>query len=59
MSLRRLEFRTTHPLIQIDREVIDGIFCRNGNQLVIVVSYKKAQKRNKSVLTFIPRKEAE
>lgn len=59
MSLKRLEFRTTHPLIQIEREVLDGIFLRNDNQLVIVVSYEKAQKSKKSVLTFIPRKEAE
>lgn len=44
-------------MIQIDREVLDGIFLRNDNQLVIVVSYEKAQKSNKSVLTFMPRKE--
>lgn len=59
MSLKRIEFRTTHPLIQIDREVLDGIFLRNDNQLVIVVSYEKAQKSNKGVLTFLPRKEVE
>jgi hypothetical protein len=57
MSLRKIDFQLPHELIQIDRDVIDGIFERNGKQIVIVVSYEKARKHKKGTMTFVPRKE--
>lgn len=57
MSLRRIDFQLPHELIQIDRDVIDGIFERNGKQMVIVVSYEKAREHKKGTMTFVPRKE--
>lgn len=55
MSLRRIEFYMLQELIQIDRDVIDGIFERNGEQMVIVVSYEKARKLKKGIIAFVPK----
>lgn len=59
MSLRRIDFQLPHELIQIDRDVIDGIFERNGKQIVIVISEEKAKKLGKGTMTFLPKKEVE
>lgn len=59
MSLLRIDFQLPYELIQIDRDVIDGIFERNGKQIVIVVSYEKAMEHEKGVMTFAPREEEE